>query len=114
MENSDEKEFVDRIRQLIISVSLNDYGDDYWIAVTKGLQLLYEYKEKIEMEKLKSLYEETRLKLAGLPLGDIVHDLSDELTAILIRWYPMPDFWTEDIDAFKKYRGFSEYFEMIK
>lgn len=111
MQSTPETEFNLEMRELILNAQLDHYGEKYWTAVVQGLKLLYKYKRKIEQEQFKRLYEALRVEITSMGLDDIIEDLADEISAILIRWYPMPDFWIEDIEAFKKHKGFKEYFE---
>jgi len=108
-----EQDFVLKMKSHILSASIDQYGDNYWVAVAKGILILFEYKEKIAKDRLSYLYEELRLELSDLALDNITEDLSDEFCAILTRGYPMPDFWSENLEDFKKHPNFSRYFNKV-
>jgi|SRR6266481_6391306 len=105
---------LEELKKFILTRHLTSYDDAYWLSVAKGLQYLFVLRDiandkELVMTSFYSLKEE----VLGAASDPFVEDLIDELNAILIHYYPMPDFWTSTIDDFKLHVNFERYFKLL-
>jgi hypothetical protein len=109
------KEFIDEIRDFLLSGhNVNKYGDEYWVKVVRGLKILFEFKKNMGSKNaLIGAYMEVRNEILVPGVHPFIEDLSDELLAILIGSYPMPDFWTSSLDDFRSHKSFKKYFDIL-
>lgn len=56
-------------------------------------------------------YIEARNLALGMTDDRYTEDISDELWAVIITYYPMPDFWNSDLEDFKKHSSFKQHFK---
>ena len=104
----------EEIENFLLNQNIKAHDDDYWLNVVKGIILLFKYKEHFTdndhyiKEFLK--IREVILNNNGDPLTE---DLTDELWAVLIKSYPMPNFWTASLEDFKQHDNFKPYFQML-
>lgn len=104
--------FQQAIQQFLLSVSIDNYGEQYWSKVAEGIALLYTYKVEFESSQaFLEVFIEARNLVLGMTDDRYIEDISDELLAVIITYYPMPDFWNSDLDTFKKHPSFKESFK---
>jgi hypothetical protein len=54
-----------------------------------------------------------RNELLATHPGRFAEDLIDELNAVLIHGYPMPDFWSSPMSDFRGHVNFKRYFDLL-
>jgi hypothetical protein len=81
----------------------------------EGIHLLFELKSNFQsIEEMKSDFYTVKNSIYKTHQVTLIQeDLLDEMEAILIDYYPMPDFWTSNIEDFKQHKSFSEDFETL-
>ncbi len=105
------KQTTETLKQFILAQDNAAYDDKYWSSVIQGLEHLFLLKE-IEPDKQSFMVNFYELRVSVLDETDnrFIEDLVDELNAILIRDYPMPDFWSSTILDFKTHVNFKKHF----
>lgn len=86
-----------------------DRVDDnsYWKKVIEGIELLLKYRNSYTDKQLFiNKYVEVRNGVVEEKKDRLTEEISDELWAILINAYPMPDFWICTLDDFKSHPSF--------
>jgi len=85
---------------------------EYWATVGKGITLLFKIKPLFSnKEDLKDYFIETKGKILKVNPDPFNEEILDEMEAIIIKAYPMPDFWEATLDDFKKHNNFQDVFE---
>lgn len=91
------------------------YGEDFMAQRAKGIILLFELKLHFKgLSSMLVLFREARGRIYDKMSCSIrQEDLIDELEAILIGDYPMPDFWTSNLEDFKSHINFKDDFDCL-
>src|ERR1700730_1888409 len=98
---------LEELKKFILTRSLASYDDAYWLSVVKGLQYLFALRDAANNRELvMTSFNNLKTEVLGETDDRFIEDLIDELNAILIHYYPMPDFWTSTIDDFRLHVNF--------
>jgi len=99
------------IINLFYESSLQFNSPQFWESVGKGIELLFEQKEKYS-SKQDLLEDFLNTKKLILETNDsiVCEDFLDELEAIIVKAYPMPDFWNDQLDDFVHHINFENMF----
>lgn len=110
------KELKQRIwNYLESSKEVHDYSTLFKRKRAEGLLLLFDLKSNFQSisEMTRAFYEIKNFINDTRQISTFQEDLLDELEAILIANYPMPDFWTSSIEDFKHHKGFMDDFDAL-
>lgn len=107
------EKFTTEVKQFLLNISLNNFEDNYWLYVVNGIELLFKFKGSFTNKKdLLNEYLKARDEALKNTNNRYIEEVSDELWAVLINAYPMPDFWNSTLKDFKEHINFKKYFEM--
>lgn len=102
------------IVNFVNSIRVENYDDEYWIAVVEGIEILFKYKSSFfRVEEFIQEFMQAREIINEHNESMYKNDIMDELNAVLITYYPMPDFWKSTIDDFRKHSNFKKYFDKL-
>ena len=100
--------YKNKIIQIIKLVE--NYDKDYWIYLTKVIEVLFDIKKsENSKEYFFSLLSDIKETSNQQNFNQVKQDFIDEIEAILIQYYPMPNFWECSLDDFKNHPNFINY-----
>ena len=103
------------IENFLLNPISKEQNDEYWTVIAKGIILLFKYKYCFNnINEYINEYKKIRSGIIASNNSIEVEDLSDELWAILIQAYPMPNFWESTLEDFKVHNNFKKYFQLIE
>ena len=108
------KKILNILKEFILAQDNASHDDKYWLSVIKGLKYLFLLKDSIkDKEALMNSFYKLKEEILNETNNPFIEDLIDELNAILIHYYPMPDFWNSTIYEFRSHVNFERYFNLL-
>lgn len=101
--------FKDELSDFILNRNLKISDQkDYWENISRAIELLFKFRDEFDGQGLLVEFLKVREQILQKIVDDKIEDFIDDINAILIRYYPMPDFWTSTVEDFKNHPNFKD------